>query len=154
MLRADTGFQLTACLLHAGVLALLQCMNQETFISGGGVTLAQGGMSSPASTAPRPSQVPAADFPSSSAPVIICDGRALLRSPDDWEGYYRLRHGASPDLVVAVFRRQHLGGSDSVRIVPLSAGMVVLARPVRPGTKAEFNYLWAYFGLDAPAPMS
>ena len=57
----------------------------------------------------------------------------------DWDGFDHSRHGASPDLIVALCLRQHLGCSELVRIELLSRDALVLARADWPASWDEFS---------------
>jgi hypothetical protein len=57
----------------------------------------------------------------------------------DWDGLDHARLGASPDLIVALCLRQHLGCSELVRIELLSRDVMVLSRGDWPASWDEFS---------------
>jgi hypothetical protein len=64
----------------------------------------------------------------------------------DWEGFDHARHGASPDLVVALCLRQHLGCSELVSVELVSGDAVPLHRRDWPESWEEFGSIVASEG--------
>ena len=94
--------------------------------------------SSPLGTA---SQLPMMQVPLE-VQVLIRKGRQqhiVSVSRADWVGFDHFRHGASPDLVVALCLRQHLRCSNLVGIKLLSSEALVLPRGDWPASWEEFG---------------
>jgi hypothetical protein len=64
---------------------------------------------------------------------------AVSVSQADWDGFDHVRHGASPDLVVALCLRQHRGCSELANIVLVSHDAQILHRRDWPATWDEFG---------------
>ena len=76
------------------------------------------------------------------ASALVLNDRQQHRvsvSRADWDGFDHFRHGASPDLIVALCLRQHLGCSELVRIELLSRAALVLSRGEWPASWEEFS---------------
>jgi len=65
-------------------------------------------------------------------------GYTLPVTRDDWDGFDHFRHGPSPDLVMALCLRQHLGCSELVNIELVSHDVLILHRGDWPASWEEF----------------
>ena len=74
--------------------------------------------------------------------AVVCDGERIHHVPvtqDDWTGFDHFRHGASPDLIVALCLRRHLGCPGLVNVELISHESLPLHRAGWPASWEEFG---------------